>query len=354
MRSLSIAHGPVKVLALLHAALAYDNGMARRPPMGWNSWCTDSLCNLAGHDPCNEHMVISTVDAMVAQGMPELGYNYVTLDDCWSAKERDAYGNLQPEPRTFPNGIKYLADYVHARGLYLGLYTCVGMKTCKGDRPGSFGHYEQDAKTLAGWGVDLVKMDHCGYPPGNHTDKELYGNMSAALNATGRPMTFSLCSWGEASVWEWGAGVAQMYRIAMDHLPFFNLPSMAAGQGLGQGTIQVAEWMAVLQPSLWSRPFGWMDPDFLMTLWGGTMDFIASRTEYSLWAMWSAPLLIATDVRNLTAEKASILLNKEAIAINQDALAHAADRLRNDSATGEQLWARPLANGDRAVLLFHR
>merc|ERR1719353_83454 len=125
-----------------------------------------------------------------------------------------------------------LADYVHDKGLKLGLYTSVGDETCKGGRPGSFGNYETDAKTLTGWGVNMIKMDHCGGK--NGTDPQLYGEMSAALNATGRPVLFSLCSWGEANVWEWGAGVAQMFRIQMDHLPFWNLPSTSAGVGYGQ------------------------------------------------------------------------------------------------------------------------
>ena len=305
-----------------------------------------------GHDPCSEHMVKTTADAMVSEGLLAAGYNYVTLDDCWSAKTRNATGHLQAESKAFPNGMKHLADYVHSKGLYLGLYTCVGTKTCKGDRPGSFGYYERDAQTLADWGVDFVKMDHCGMPTGNHTDLELYGRMSRALNATGRPIAFSLCQWGEDKVWEWGASVAQLYRVQMDHLPFFNLPATAAGAGIGQGTVQIVEWMARLQPSRWVRSFGWMDPDFLMTLYQPTMDFTASRTEYSFWAIWSAPLLVATDVRFLSKEKAAILLNPEVIAINQDASATGADRLRNDT-TGGQLWARPLANGDHAVLLFH-
>ena len=147
--------------ALLPLAGAYDNGMARTPPMGWNSWCTDSLCNIAGKDPCSEHMVRSVADAMVSEGMLELGYNYVTLDDCWAARTRDADGRLQPDPDAFPSGMKALADYVHARGMLFGLYTCVGTVTCKGGRPGSYGHYEIDARTLAGWGVDYVKMDRC-------------------------------------------------------------------------------------------------------------------------------------------------------------------------------------------------
>ena len=230
------------VASLLRATSAYDNGMAATPPMGWNSWCTDSLCNAFGRDPCSEHMVLTTADAMVSEGLRDLGYNYVTLDDCWSAKTRNATGHLMPEPDAFPRGMKFVADAVHAKGLRLGLYTCVGAKTCKGDRPGSFGHYERDAQTLASWGVDFVKMDHCGLSgiAVNHTDRELYGAMSAALNATGRPMTFSLCQWGMHDVWEWGGSVAQMYRIQMDHLPFWRGPQpTAAGAGIGQGTSQV-------------------------------------------------------------------------------------------------------------------
>ena len=158
---------------ILHSAVAYNNGMGRTPPMGWNSWCTHSLCNLFGKDPCTEKLVTETADAIVANGLDKLGYNYVALDDCWSDTERDEDGNLQPEAKSFPNGMKHVADYVHSKGLYFGLYTSLGTKTCKGNRPGSFGHYEQDAKTLASWGVDMVKMDHCGHK--NGTDPQLYG-----------------------------------------------------------------------------------------------------------------------------------------------------------------------------------
>ena len=230
--------------------------------MGWNSWCTDSICNAFGRDPCSEHMVKTTADAFVEQGLDQLGYKWVTLDDCWSAKTRDAKGNLMPDPKQFPNGMAHVADYVHSRGLKFGVYTSAGDKTCKGDRPGSYGHYEADAKTLASWGVDFVKMDHCGLSAvGNATDRELYGNMSAALNATGRPILFSLCQWGGQDVETWGHDVAQMYRIQMDHLPLWDLPTKASGVGLGQGTLQIIEFMAQLQPAKWTRRWGWLDPD---------------------------------------------------------------------------------------------
>ena len=324
--------------------------------MGWNSWCTDSLCNLFGADPCSEHMVKSTADAMVSQGLRDLGYTYVALDDCWSAKTRDGAGRLQHDAARFPNGMQHVADYVHSKGLLFGLYTSVGDKTCKGDRPGSLGHYARDAATLTGWGVDMIKMDHCGLAGNNDTDRALYGNMSRALNATGRPVLFSMCNWGEAQVWEWGADVAQMYRIQMDHLPFwkFSGANKSAGVGLGQGTYDIIEWMAELVPSKWTKRFGWMDPDFLMTRYL-TMDFTASRTEYTFWALWSAPLLVSTDVRKMSKDKSTILKNKEVIAINQDALATAGDRVFVGPGSGGavQVWARDLANGDKCVVLYN-
>ena len=151
-----------------------------------------SVCNLVGADPCSSAQVREIADAIVDQGLDKLGYRYVALDDCWSAKTRTVDGKLQPESTKFPEGMAALAEYLHNRSLLFGLYTCVGTTTCKGGRPGSYGHYEEDAKTLAEWGVDMVKMDHCS-KPGNETDQSLYGQMSKALNATGRPILFSLC-----------------------------------------------------------------------------------------------------------------------------------------------------------------
>ena len=176
--------------------------------------------------------------------------------------------------------------------------------------------------------------------------------MSAALNATGRPITFSLCQWGGQHVYKWGGDFAQMFRVQMDHLPLWYGPKTAAGAGIGQGTLQVIEYMAQLVPSKWTRRFGWMDPDFLMTLYWPTMDFVASRSEYTFWSLWSAPLLVATDVRALSEQKRQILLNREVIAINQDESATAGNRLRSET-SGAQLWARDLQNGDKAIVLFN-
>jgi alpha-galactosidase len=210
----------IALLLLLIAtiALAYDNDMQHgleTAPMGWNTWCTQNFeCSLP--DYCNEREIREIADALHSSGMQSLGYRFVNLDDCWSAHRRDSNGQLMADAKRFPSGIKALTDYIHSLDLLFGIYTCVGDKTCRGDRPGSFGHYDDDAKTLAAWGVDYVKADNCHRKA---SVRESYGNFSRALNATGRPMLFAMCEWGQDSVQEWGASVAQMYRIQRDHLP---------------------------------------------------------------------------------------------------------------------------------------
>jgi alpha-galactosidase len=329
---------------------AYNNGVGAEPPMGWNTWCTDDICGLI--DKCSEDLVKKEAKALVDSGMKDLGYEYVNMDDCWSAKERTADGQLQPDPDRFPSGMKALADYVHSLGLKIGVYTCIGTHTCRNGLPGSFGHYEQDAKTLAGWGIDFVKCDNCNRP-GQYTEEQLYSNFSYYLNATGRPILFSLCEWGDQDVQSWGSNVAQMYRIQMDHLPFWWLTTHAAGQGFGQGSLNIIDYIGTLKPSTFVRPFGWMDPDFLMTLFPLTMPYQYSRAEFSMWSMWSSPLIVATSVHNMTEEKRSILMNKEVIAINKDPLFIAADRVLNDNVTLMQVWSRPLANGDVVLVVLN-
>jgi alpha-galactosidase len=218
---------------------------------------------------------------MVANGMVELGYKWMLLDDCWSDTERDVNGELQPSPKLFPNGMKSLADYLHTKGMYLGLYSCIGTLTCKKGRPGSYGNYLTDANTFAKWGIDMVKADYCHKPSiiiylfnittylisifidTNETGQELYTEFSNALNSTGHPMLFAMCQWGEDDVIQWGPAIAQMYRIQMDHIPFWNFPPDAAGVGYGQGTKNIIDYMADLHPSNYTKAYAWMDPDFL-------------------------------------------------------------------------------------------
>ncbi|RYH09525.1 glycoside hydrolase family 27 protein [archaeon] len=223
-------------------------------------------------------------DAMVDQGMAELGYQWILLDDCWAAHTRDANGNLQPDPKRFPNGIKSLSDYLHSRGLKFGLYTCVGTETCKKNRPGSYGYYQQDANTFAAWELDMVKADNC-HRPDNITTVEAYTQLSQALNNTGRAMVFAMCEWGNDEVWDWAPDIAQMYRISMDHLPFFHWPATASGAGYGCGTAEIIDWMADLHPSKYVKPYAWMDPDFLETLFPISMNYVHSRTEFTFWTV---------------------------------------------------------------------
>jgi alpha-galactosidase len=334
------------LVALARPAAAYDNGapLSALPPLGWNTWCTDDFCGLL--DLCFESEIHDVVDAMVASGMVAAGWRLIELDDCWAATSRDAAGDLQPDPARFPSGIAALASYVEARGMVLGLYTSAGAKTCKYGRPGSEGSYDVDARWFARQGVRWIKADNCGISGGG-TSQDVFTNFSTWINATGVPMFFSTCQWGEDAVWTWGASVAQSFRINQDHLPFWTFNATNGGQG----TREIIEVMA--NPAIGGSTvqFGYADPDFLMT---GivSMSELESETEFSFWALFGGPMIVATDVRNMSAWKRSVLLNSDIIAVSQDTLFSPGRRVRG-AAGGSQLWARRLAGGDQAVILYN-
>lgn len=334
------------VLAQLRLeAAALDNGLARLPPMGWSTWCTENDVLPCYDDFCNEQEIRSVADAMAANGLKDLGYNYIVLDDCWGGG-RDAQNNIIPDASRFPSGMKNLTDYIHARGLLFGVYTDVGTTTCRGGRPGSWPFYEQDARVFASWGLDYVKMDWCHEPSG-FTAQELYTNMSQALNKTGRPIFFSICEWGRYDPWTWGMKVGNSWRVGPDHLPLWWTPPFQQDPGQGQGTANIIEHMAGL--SSYAGPGGWNDPDFLMPgyWWLSENEQIS---EFSFWCLWASPLIVATDVRVLSDKKH--ILNKEAIAVNQDKLGIPGDRIANYT-NGGQVWAKPLSNGSWAVILYN-
>ena len=343
------------LVSLLPLALAYNNGYAARPPLGVSTWSTDDFAGL--RDWCSDREMVLVGEAMVHSGLAAAGYTWVLLDDCWASGERSADGAIVADAQRFPRGIAPLAADLHALGLRLGVYTSIGETSCRGGRAGSGGHYAQDAATFASWGVDAVKCDNCGGGrPANSTDEGLYREFSAALNATGHPMMFMLCNWGKDNVSQWGAGVGQTFRIQMDHLPFYELPTHAAGVGYGQGVADVIRFVATLKPSEFVKQYGWMDADFLETLAElpglETMTFEDSRTEMTFWSAWSSPLMVATDVRNMTAQKRELLLNPEVLAVNQDESFTAADKIHESPEFG-QVWARPLADGGIAVILYN-
>src|SRR5947207_3764571 len=218
MRRLSRAAGAAVLVAAGLAvvgpgrpAYALDDGLARTPPMGYNNWNT-TACGTA----FNADFVKQTADFFVSSGLKAAGYTYVNIDDCWALPDRDADGNLVPNPARFPDGIKAIADYVHDRGLKFGIYTSAGTKTCNkaGGFPGGLGHEQQDANLFASWGVDYVKYDNCNNQGVDAVSR--YTAMRDALKATGRPITYSICEWGQNKPWLWGSDVGHLWRTTGD------------------------------------------------------------------------------------------------------------------------------------------
>ena len=305
------------------------NGLAKTPPMGWNSWN-----KFAGR--VDDATVRTIADAMVSSGMKDAGYTYINIDDTWEAG-RDAQGNIQSNKK-FPD-MKALADYVHSKGLKLGIYSSPGPNTCAGYE-GSYGHEEQDARTWAAWGIDYLKYDWCG-ARNLYTDDEMqavYQKMGDALLASGRPIVYSLCQYGRQEVWKWGPDVGgNLWRTTGDIRDSWDSMSK-----IGFGQDELAPYAA---------PGHWNDPDMLEIGNGGMTD-TEYRTHMSLWSMLAAPLIAGNDLRSMTPAIHDILTNKEVIAIDQDPDGKQAKRV---SKSGDQeIWARPLAGGAWAVALFNR
>ena len=299
------------------------NGLAKTPPMGWNSW------NLF-EDKIDDGTVRTIADAMVSSGMRDAGYIYVNIDDTWEGM-RDAGGWLQPNHK-FPD-MKALSDYVHAKGLKLGIYSSPGPRTCFG-LPASYGHEEQDAKTFAAWGIDYLKYDWCsaGKIYTNDQLRAVYQKMGDALEAAGRPIVYSLCEYGLGSVEKWGPEVGgNLWRTTDDIHDEWS--SMIAN----------VEKQAPLAP--YAGPGHWNDPDML-EIGNGQMTNDEYRTHMSLWALVAAPLLAGNDLRNMTAATRAILMNKEVIEIDQDPLGKQAWPVRHGDL---ETWIKPLADGSFAV-----
>ena len=306
-----------------------DNGLARTPPMGWNSWN-----KFAGR--VDDATVRSIADAMASNGMKEAGYRYINIDDTWEAG-RDAQGNIQTNKK-FPD-MKALADYVHSKGLKLGIYSSPGPNTCAGYE-GSYGHEEQDAKTYATWGIDYLKYDWCGART-LYTDEEMpaiYQKMGDALLASGRPIVYSLCQYGRLDVWKWGADVGgNLWRTTGDIRDSWDSMSRI---GFGQNDL-----------AQWARPGHWNDPDML-EIGNGAMSETEYRTHMSLWAILAAPLLAGNDLRSMSPGIHEILTNREVIAVNQDKEGKQGKQVWQ---SGEQeIWTKPLSDGATAVAVFNR
>ncbi len=317
--------------------LAQGKGLAQRPPMGWNSW------NHFG-SRVDDATIRAQAEAMVSSGMRDAGYIYVNIDDTWEG-DRDAQGNIHSNSK-FPD-MKALADFVHSKGLKLGIYSSPGPKTCA-RYEGSYGHEQQDANTYASWGIDYLKYDLCSFNDlmKKAQDKELanqmmidaYVKMGEALRHTGRPIVYSFCQYGNDDVWKWGAKAGgNLWRTTGDINDTYTRMATIGFEQLG------------LAP--FAGPGHWNDPDMLEVGNGG-MTFDEYKTHMSLWAILAAPLLAGNDLTDISAQTRELLMNKELIAVDQDPLGKQGDRV---SATGPvEIWARPLADGTKAVGIFNR
>jgi len=330
--------GALLALVMLAPAAghALENGLARTPPMGWNSW------NKYACKGINEAVVRETADAMASNGMKDAGYQYVIVDDCW-ATGRDAEGNIVVDKDKFPSGIKALADYIHAKGLKFGIYTDAGTMTCA-KRPGSIGHEYQDARQYAAWGVDYLKEDWCNTLPGQNSEAS-YTLMRDALKASGRPILFSICEWGSTKPWLWAGSIGNMWRSTPDIQDCWDCKRDWGGSGV----TQILDMMNGLES--YAGPGHWNDPDMLEVGNSG-LTTTENRAHFSMWALLAAPLLAGNDIEHMSADTKEILLNKEVIAIDQDALGQQGRRVKK---TGDlEVWSKQLADGGRAVALLNR
>ena len=305
------------------------NGLAKTPPMGWNSWN-----KFAGR--VDDAAVRSMADAMATNGMKDAGYQYINIDDTWEAS-RDPQGNITTNKK-FPD-MKALADYVHSKGLKIGIYSSPGPNTCAGYE-GSYGHEEQDARTYAAWGIDYLKYDWCG-ARNIYTDQEMqavYQEMGEALLKSGRPILYSLCQYGRDDVWKWGPEVGgNAWRTTGDIRDTWD--SMTK---IGFSQDELAAWAA---------PGHWNDPDMLEIGNGGMTDD-EYRTHMSLWSILAAPLLAGNDLRNMTPTILEILTNREVIAVDQDKDGKQGRRIAKSG--DQEVWVRPLSGGAHAIGLFNR
>lgn len=334
------------VFTLLTAVMSYGQkaeGLAQTPPMGWNSW------NTFGVD-INENLVIGVVDSMVSMGFRDAGYNYVVIDDGWMLKQRDKNGNLVADPEKFPHGIKYVADYVHSKGMKFGIYNCAGTQTC-GGYPGGRGHEYQDALLYASWGVDFLKYDWCSH--GNLTSDAAYTTMRDALYETGRPILFSICEWGDTEPWFWAEEIGHMWRISGDIFPCFDcedrhddgLPT----QWSAWGVMKILNMRNNDTLRRHAHAGAWNDFDMMEV--GNGMNVSEDRSHFALWALLSSPLMLGNDVRKTSKETLEILTNKEIIAVNQDALGIQGFKYKQGN--NIEVWVKPLQNNAWAVCFLN-
>jgi len=355
MRNLICSIG---IVLALYASLGWslNNGLGRTPPLGWSTW------NYFQQN-IDEDILMSIADAFVSTGLAKLGYEYLNLDDGW-AVGRYPNGTIQEDPTKFPHGMKYLVDYLHSKGLKFGIYTARGATTCLG-RPGSLYHEQMDANTYAHWGVDYLKEDSCGNYNPNLDQYSQYAKMRDALNNTGRPIYFSICEFLGTKVTpdtpygglftpfvtrgEAVKGLANSWLVEYVNMYDAWYADVDGGNYglLSNIDAQLSNWT---DPTF-SGPGGWNDADMMECCNGGMTD-IEYKSHFSIWAILASPIILSSDLRQMTEECMGIIGNQEVIAVHQDALG--IQGILVSSAQDLQIFARPLQDGSKAVVLFNR
>src|SRR6204780_449009 len=326
----------------VHAQSASEPGkpsaVAQTPPMGWNSWNYFA-------EKVDYKGVRAAADQMVATGMKDAGYIYINIDDTW-AGQREASGVLHSNEK-FPD-MKALADYVHSKGLKIGIYSSPGPKTCAGYEA-SLGHEEQDAQLYASWGIDYLKYDLCSFIPAVMEKQApddraaqmrlmqgAYVKMGNALRATGRSIVFSLCQYGWDASWEWAPALGgNLWRTTGDITPRWDRIYTILEQQDGLAK--------------YAGPGHWNDPDML-EVGNGKLTLAENRSHFSMWALLAAPLLAGNDLPNMKPEIKAILTNREVIAIDQDPLGKQASRVYADGEV--EVWTRHLSGGAVAIAVL--
>jgi alpha-galactosidase len=311
---------------------AAEDGLALTPPMGWYPW------NEFGQEPQNEKLIKEIVAALISSGMKDAGYAYVGPDEgiCFS---RGADGKLTPNLERYPSGLRGLGDYIHQQGLKYALYTDAGTRTCSKAMPGTKDHEVEDMAAFAAWRADYVKVDWCnteGQDPAS-----TYPRLRDAQLAAGRPIVFSLCSWGEGDPWKWAASVGHLWRTTADICG----PGKADWSAAMKNTADNEKLFAAAGPGHWN------DPDMLINGMGGLSE-TQNRSFFSLWCMMAAPLMAGNDLRKMATPTIQTLTNREAIGIDQDPLGIQAHIVRREGKA--EIWAaKPLFDGSHAVLVFN-
>ena len=324
--------------------------IAPLPPMGYSTWNEVRF-------EVSDQLIREVADSMVRTGLRDLGYVYVNIDDGWQGR-RDKEGNLRPDPRKFPHGMKNLVDYIHNRGLKAGIYTDLGKKGCSG-RTGSYGYYQQDADQFAAWGFDYVKVDACGADRMQLDFAEHYAMFAQALKdaVPPRDILLNICEWGQEQPWKWAPDIGHTWRVGYDidnqgdywdGVLYEIDQAVPRGKIVGPGRFNDLDSLEV---GVVSDKQG-----------KKSLTYDESVSNFSMWAILTAPLILGLDVTTLdspgsySSQFADIIMNEEVIAVNQDP-ACIQGRLVAETGPGLQVYVKPLggpSSGERAVVLLNR